>query len=79
MPSNSSSPIRAKYDLPAGALMITTFIDGSLDVTTPATIASETRTPFSPGGLDAGIEGPLEIGFGTGLTNGSRLPRDSYL
>ncbi len=59
--------------------MMTTFIDGSLDVTTPAIPTSAIKTPFNPGGLTEGITGRLETGFGTGLIKGSRLPRASYL
>src|SRR5206468_3459156 len=75
--SKSSSPTRAKYDFPAGALMMTTFIDGSRDVTTPAIVASAIKIPFKPGGLTTGITGVAESGFGTGLTKGSRRPRAS--
>jgi hypothetical protein len=60
--------------------MMTTFIDGSRDVTTPAIVASAINTPFNPGGLTTGTTGELEeTGFGTGLTKGSRRPRASYL
>ena len=71
--------MRAKYVFPAGALMMTKFIEGSFDVTTPATVASTIKTPFNPGGLTVGITGLFETGFGTGLMKGSRRPRASYL